>query len=123
MEHSAPLWNQHFSQHTLQMASYAIIKTGGKQYRVTEGDKVDVEFLDLAEGDSTTLSEVLLVNDGSEISFGTPFIEGATVTAEVISQHRAKKVVAFKFRRRKGYHKTRGHRRQLTRLAIKSISL
>ena len=105
------------------MASYAIIKTGGKQYRVTEGDKVDVEFLDLAEGDSTTLSEVLLVNDGSEISFGTPFIDGATVTAEVVSQHRAKKVVAFKFRRRKGYHKTRGHRRQLTRLAIKSISL
>ena len=123
MEHSAPPRNQQFSQHTLQMASYAIIKTGGKQYRVTEGDKVDVEFLDLAEGDSTTLSEVLLVNDGSEISFGTPFIEGATVTAEVVSQHRAKKVVAFKFRRRKGYHKTRGHRRQLTRLAIKSISL
>ncbi len=103
--------------------AYAIFKTGGKQYKVSEGDKIDVERLDLAVGDETTFNEVLFTSDGSECKTGLPFIDGATITAEVIDQHRAKKVTAFKFRRRTGYHKTRGHRRQLTRLAIKSISL
>ncbi|CAN5435073.1 50S ribosomal protein L21 [soil metagenome] len=102
--------------------AYAIFKTGGKQYRVSEGDKIDVERLDLAVGDEATFTEILFSSDGSETKVGGPFLDGATITAEVVDQHRAKKVTAFKFRRRKGFHKTKGHRRQLTRLAIKSIS-
>jgi len=102
--------------------AYAIFKTGGKQYKVTEGDSIDVEKIDVEVGENATFSEVLLVNDGSDTVVGAPFIEGATVTAEVVAQHRDKKVVAFKFQRRTGYHKSKGHRRQLTRLSVKSIS-
>ena len=102
--------------------SYAIIKTGGKQYKVTEGDRIDVEKLDLEVGDTATISEVLMVSDGSGTKIGDPFIEGAAVQAEVVDQFRDRKVIAFKFRRRKGYHKTKGHRRHLTKLAITGIS-
>ena len=101
--------------------AYAIIKTGGKQYRVAAGDKIDVEKLDVAEGDSVTLGEVLVSGSGDSINVGAPFIEGATVTAKVLKQHRDDKVTAFKFKRRKGYHKTKGHRRHLTRLEIVSV--
>ena len=102
--------------------AHAIIKTGGKQYRVTEGDRIDIEKIDVAVGDEATFSEVLLVNDGGDTTVGAPFIEGAKVVGEVVDQHRAAKVIAFKYKRRKGYHKTKGHRRHLTRVAIKSIS-
>jgi len=102
--------------------AYAIIKTGGKQYRVREGDTIDVERLNLNVGDDTTFEEVLFLNNGDTNTIGAPFIEGAKVSAQVVNQYRAKKVVAFKFKRRKGYHKTKGHRRQLTRLEIKSIA-
>ncbi len=101
--------------------SYAIIKTGGKQYRVAEGDRIDVEKLDANVGETITLDEVLMVSDGDNATVGAPFVDGAKVTAEVTDQFRAKKVIAFKFKRRKGYHKTKGHRRQMTRLTIKSI--
>ncbi|MFT4640872.1 MAG: large subunit ribosomal protein L21 [Verrucomicrobiales bacterium] len=102
--------------------AYAIIKTGGKQYRVSEGLHLDVEKLDVAVGEQTTLNEVLFYSDGSAANIGDPTIEGASVTASVMDQFRDKKVTAFKFKRRKGYHKTKGHRRQLTRLRIDSIS-
>lgn len=102
--------------------AYAVIKTGGKQYRVAEGDKIDIEKLDLSVGDEATFSEVLLVAGEGGTQIGSPTVEGATVTGEVIAQDRAKKVIAFKFRRRKGYHKTKGHRQPLTRVAITSIS-
>lgn len=102
--------------------AYAIFKTGGKQYKVSEGDKIDVEKLDLEVGSEATFGEVLLVGEGDSVTVGAPTVEGASITAEVVAQHRAKKVIAFKFRRRKGFHKTRGHRRHLTRLAIKGIS-
>ncbi len=102
--------------------AYAIFKTGGKQYKVSEGDRIDVEKLDIPVGEKTTFSNVLCVSDDSGLKIGDPFIEGAAVTAEVIEQYRAKKVLAFKFRRRKGYHKTRGHRRMLTTLSIIGIS-
>ena len=102
--------------------AYAIIKTGGKQYRVQEGDRVDVEKLDAQVGDTVTLGEVLLVNDGKSTQIGSPTVVGASVQAEVVDQFRAKKVIAFKFKRRKGYHKTKGHRRHLTRLEIKSLA-
>jgi len=98
--------------------AYAIFKTGGKQYRVSEGDKINVEKLDLEVGAEASFDEVLYV-DGK---VGTPFVEGAKVTAEVVAQNRAAKVIAFKYKRRKGYHKTKGHRRQITYIQIKSIS-
>ncbi|HRQ88339.1 MAG TPA: 50S ribosomal protein L21 [Bacteroidia bacterium] len=101
--------------------SYAIIKTGGKQYRVAAGDKIDVEHLAVEVGDTVTFDEVLVSGAGDSISVGAPFIDGAKVTAKVIDQHRDKKVTAFKFKRRKGFHKTKGHRRQLTRLEIVSV--
>lgn len=102
--------------------AYAIFKTGGKQYRVSEGDNIDVENIDVEVGKSTSFPEVLLVNDGTSTTLGDPFVTGASVEAEVLDQHRDKKVIAFKFKRRKGFHKTKGHRRHLTRLTIKKIS-
>ncbi len=101
--------------------AYAIIKTGGKQYRVAAGDKIDVEKLDAGVGDTVTFDEVLASGSGDGIQVGAPFLDGATVTAKVVDQFRDKKVVAFKFKRRKGHHKTKGHRRHLTRLEIVSI--
>ncbi len=101
--------------------AYAIIQTGGKQYRVAEGDVIDVEKLDIEAGTDTKL-DVLLFADGSDVQVGAPTLSGPTVTAEVVEQHKGEKVIAFKFKRRKGYHRTVGHRRQLTRLKIKSIT-
>ncbi len=101
--------------------AYAIFKTGGKQYRVTEGDQVEVEKLDAKVGDTVTFDEVLLKHDGEQTTVGSPVIEGAKVTAKVEEQFRAPKVIAFKFKRRKGHHKTKGHRQNLTRLSIKSV--
>jgi large subunit ribosomal protein L21 len=101
--------------------AYAVIQTGGKQYRVESGNEIDVEKLDVAEGDTVTFGEVLASGNGDSINVGAPFIEGATVTAKVLKQHRDDKVIAFKFKRRKGYHKTKGHRRHLTRLEIVSV--
>ena len=103
--------------------SYAVIKTGGKQYRVAEGDILDVEKLDVEAGTSTRFEEVLLVSNGSNLSIGAPFIAGAAVTAEVVEEYKDEKVIAFKFRRRKGYHRTVGHRRKITRLKITGINL
>ena len=103
--------------------AYAILKAGGKQYKVAEGDIIDVDKLDLEAGAETTFSEVLMHGDGDQLSHGTPFLNGASVVAEVVEQRKAKKVVAFKYRRRKGYHRTVGHRQKLTRIRIKSIAL
>jgi large subunit ribosomal protein L21 len=103
--------------------AHAIFKTGGKQYRVTEGDKIDVEKLDAEVGADATFEDVLMIsNDKTGTTLGDPVIEGAKVTAKILDQHRDKKVIAFKFKRRKGMHKTKGHRRHLTRLEITGIS-
>jgi large subunit ribosomal protein L21 len=102
--------------------SYAIIQTGGKQYRVSEGDLLNVEKLSVESGAETTLHDVLLVVNGDKTTLGTPLVAGASVKAEVVSQFKDEKVIAFKFRRRKGYHRTVGHRRQLTKLRITKIS-
>jgi large subunit ribosomal protein L21 len=102
--------------------AYAIIRTGGRQYRVAEGDTVDVDLLDVEAGKTATLDYVLLFADGEKVTHGSP-IEGAKVTAEVVEHRKDKKVVAFKYRRRKGYHRTVGHRRKLTRLKIKSLAV
>ena len=103
--------------------AYAVIKTGGRQYRVSEGDTIDVDLLDAEVGKATTFGEVLLHADGDKLTHGDPLISGAKVTAEVVEQRKDKKVVAFKFKRRKGYHRTVGHRRKLTRVKIKSITV
>ncbi len=102
--------------------AYAVIKTGGKQYRVAAGDIIDVEKLSLEVDSEATFDEVLLVNNGSDVRVGTPVVEGATVSAKVVDQFRGPKGVAFKFKRRKGYHKTKGFRRHLTKLEITSIN-
>jgi large subunit ribosomal protein L21 len=101
--------------------AYAIIRTGGRQYRVAEGETVDVDLLDVEPGKTATFGDVLMLADGDKITHGSP-IDGAKVTAEVVEQRKDKKVIAFKYRRRKGYHRTVGHRRKLTRVKIKSIS-
>ncbi|MGD7651752.1 MAG: 50S ribosomal protein L21 [Verrucomicrobiales bacterium] len=101
--------------------AYAVIKTGGKQYRVQEGMKFDVEKLD-AEVDSEVQFDVLMVGEGESLKVGAPTVEGASVTAKVVSQFRGPKGIAFKFKRRKGYHKTKGYRRHLTKLEVTSIA-
>ena len=101
--------------------AYAVFKTGGKQYRVQEGDTLDVEKIDAEVGAEAKFEEVLMTGNGSDVQVGAPFIEGAVVTAKVVDQFRGKKGVAFKFKRRQGYHKTKGFRRHLTKLEITSI--
>ena len=103
--------------------AYAIIRTGGRQFRVAEGDTIDVDLLDVEPGKTATFGDVLMFANGKEMNHGNPLISGAKVTAEVVEQRKDKKVVAFKYKRRKGYHRTVGHRRKLTRVKIKSISL
>jgi large subunit ribosomal protein L21 len=103
--------------------AYAIIKTGGRQFRVAEGDTIDVDLLDVDSGKTATFGEVLMFADGRDVTHGSPLVAGAKVTAEVLEQRKDKKVVAFKYKRRKGYHRTVGHRRKLTRVKIKSISM
>ena len=98
---------------------YAVFKTGGKQYRVAQGDVIDVEKLDGEAGAEITFSEVLLTGEGAGVKTAPT---GAAVVAEVVEQFKDKKVLAYKYRRRKGYHRTVGHRRRLTRLKIKSIT-
>jgi large subunit ribosomal protein L21 len=102
--------------------AYAVIQTGGKQYRVAEGDVIEVEKIDFDAGKEATF-EALLVSNGSNLTIGTPLVQGAAVVAEVVEQTKGDKVIAYKFKRRKGYHRTVGHRRQLTKLKIKSITL
>jgi large subunit ribosomal protein L21 len=101
--------------------AYAIFKSGGKQYRVAAGDKLNVEKLDVAVGDTITFDEVLASGDGASVLVGAPLVDGAKVTAKVLGQIRDDKVTAFKFKRRKGFHKTKGHRRQVTRVEIVSV--
>lgn len=101
---------------------YAVIQTGGKQYRVKDGDVLEIEKLELEAGAKAIFNEVLLVGEGDSVKIGAPFVAGATVEAEVLEQTKADKVVAFKFKRRKGYHRTVGHRQKLTRIRITSVA-
>jgi large subunit ribosomal protein L21 len=103
--------------------AYAIIRTGGRQYRVAEGDTIDVDLLEGESGKKLTFDDVLMHADGEKLTHGNPSVSGAKVTGEVVEQRKGEKVVAFKYRRRKGYHRTVGHRRKLTRVKITGISL
>ena len=101
---------------------YAVVKTGGKQYRVAAGDILEVEKLDGAVGDSITLDEVLLVADGDNVTVGQPVVDGASVTAKITGQHRGKKIMVFRYRPKKRIRVRKGHRQYLTRLEIESIN-
>jgi large subunit ribosomal protein L21 len=99
---------------------YAIIETGSKQYRVAEGDVIQVEKLHVEEGKEVTFDRVLMVSDGQEVKVGAPVIEGAQVTATVQGHGRGKKIIVYKHK--KNYHKKQGHRQDFTRLHIDKIS-
>lgn len=100
---------------------YAIIATGGKQYKVEEGDIIRVEKLEAEEGKEYTFDCVLAVNDGT-LKVGTPNLAGATVQASVLGNGRAKKVVVYKYKRKSGYHKKNGHRQAYTEVKIEKIN-
>ena len=100
---------------------YAVIKTGGKQYRVAAGDKIKVEQIAADEGKEITLDQVLAVGNGDKLTVGAPLVSGATVVAKVLSHGKHDKVRIFKLRRRKHYQKHQGHRQSYTALEIASI--
>jgi len=100
---------------------YAVIKTGGKQYRVEEGDTLRVEKIEVATGESVDFDQVLLVADGDDVKVGQPLLDGAKVTAEVVEQGRHKKIKIVKFRRRKHSRKQQGHRQWYTAVKITGI--
>ncbi|MDD3276597.1 MAG: 50S ribosomal protein L21 [Kiritimatiellales bacterium] len=105
------------------MEAYAVIETGGKQYRVEKDTVLSVELLDAAEaGNIVEFDQVLAVSNGSELTVGTPVVAGAKVTASVVENYRDDKVVAFKKKRRQGYRKKIGHRQGLTKIKIESIN-
>ncbi len=101
---------------------YAVIKTGGKQYRVAQGDRLRVEKLAGNVGDTVTLGEVLLVGEGDGVKVGAPLVGGAKVEAKIVAQDRSPKVIIFKFRRRKNYRRKTGHRQPFTALEITGIT-
>jgi large subunit ribosomal protein L21 len=101
---------------------YAVIKTGGKQYKVTAGDKLKVEKLAGEVGSKVVLDKILMLADGDAITIGSPLVAGAKVNATVVSHGRGDKVMIFKFRRRKHYRKTQGHRQSYTEILIEDVN-
>ncbi|MEQ9490434.1 MAG: 50S ribosomal protein L21 [Alphaproteobacteria bacterium] len=100
---------------------YAVVKTGGKQYRVAKNDVIKVEKIDGEAGSTVSLDTVLMLNDGKASTVGSPLVEGAVVTAEVLEQGRADKIVVFKKNRRQNYRRTKGHRQHQTVLRVTDI--
>ncbi len=101
---------------------YAVIKTGGKQYRVSKDDTLTIERLEGEAGGKITFEDVLMVGEGENVKIGTPIVKGAKVTAELVEQKRGRKVIAFKKRRRQNSRRKRGHRQNLTTVKITGIS-
>lgn len=100
---------------------YAVVQTGGKQYRVAVGDRIDVERLDAEPGTEVTLDRVLMVEQDGDVKIGTPVVDGAKVIASVDAQKRGKKLIVFKMRPKKRYRRKTGHRQSLTQLTITDI--
>ncbi|MFA5522154.1 MAG: 50S ribosomal protein L21 [Castellaniella sp.] len=101
---------------------YAVIKTGGKQYRVAAGQKLKIEQIPADIGQEITLDQVLSVGEGEGVRIGTPLVDGASVTATVLAQGRHDKIKVFKMRRRKGYRRTQGHRQNYTEIRIDAVT-
>jgi large subunit ribosomal protein L21 len=101
---------------------YAVIKSGGKQYKVTPGDIVRVESLEGQKGDTIEIKDVIMIVDGDTMSVGKPMLSSAKVTGEVVEQGRGEKLIIFKHRRRKGYRNTNGHRQNYTAIKVKEIT-
>jgi large subunit ribosomal protein L21 len=102
---------------------YAVLETGSKQYRVSSGDTLEIERLAVEAGQPVTFDRVLLVSDEGKVTVGSPTVANAAVVADVVEHIRGEKTIAFKMKRRKGYHKTIGHRQELTVVKIKEIKL
>jgi large subunit ribosomal protein L21 len=102
---------------------YAVIKTGGKQHKVSQGDEILIEKINGSKGETVVFDEVLMVSSGDDVKIGTPFLEGARVEGEIVDQTKASKINVFKMKRRKGFKKKTGHRQKLTRMKIKEISI
>lgn len=101
---------------------YAIVETGGKQYRVSEGDVITVERLEAEVGSKVELDRVLVLGEGEDLKVGTPYISGAAVNAEVVEHGKAKKVIIFKYKSKKDYRKKQGHRQPYTMLKIENLN-
>ena len=101
---------------------YAVIRTGGKQYRVSEGDVLKIEKLEAEDGASVEFGEVLLVSDGKDVKVGAPLLDGGKVQATVVRQGRGDKIQIVKFKRRQNYHRNKGHRQPFTEVKITGIS-
>lgn len=101
---------------------YAVFKTGGKQYRASQGDRLRVEKLEAEVGDSVEFDQILLVGEGADIKVGAPLVEGGKVAAKVTAQGRGKKIEVVKFKRRKNYKRQHGHRQHYTEVEITAIS-
>lgn len=100
---------------------YAIFQSGGKQYRVSEGDEVNLERISADLGDTVTFEEVLLTSDGQNVTVGQPHVEGSKVVGKVVRQDKDRKILVMKYKRRKGYRRKRGHRQPFTRIRIQNI--
>ena len=101
---------------------YAIIETGGKQYRVTEGDEIRIEKINVADGEQVTFDKVLVLGDGAEAKVGAPYVEGAAVYGDVVETGKGQKVIIFKYKPKKDYRKKQGHRQPYTLVKITGIS-
>lgn len=101
---------------------YAVIETGGKQYKVSEGDTLFIEKLELEEGSAVTFDKVLVVGDGENVKIGAPTVDGASVTANVVKNGKSKKIYVFKMKRKKNYRRKKGHRQPFTKVVIEKIN-
>ena len=103
--------------------THAIFETGGKQYRVKEGDEIFIEKLDAEENAKVKFDKVLAILSESDPKIGSPYIKGATVTAKVLKSGKTKKIIVYKMKRRKGYHRKQGHRQPYTKVVIEKIAI
>jgi large subunit ribosomal protein L21 len=105
-----------------ELFMYAVLETGSKQYRVAAGDTLEIERLETEAGKPVTFDRILLVSNGGKVTIGSPIVTGASVAADVVAHKRGEKKLTFKMKRRKGYHKTIGHRQELTVVKITAIN-
>ena len=102
---------------------YAVVKTGGKEYRISQGDLIRVEKLEGKVGDQVTMKDILMVSQGDQVQVGNPLLASAVITGEIVQQVKGKKVLTYKMKRRKNYRRTKGHRQTYTYIRVNDISL